>query len=229
MKKMILILTLMTTFGAMSQEQKNNIPQISVNGEGKVKVTPDIAIITLGVQNSGKEAKEVKIQNDVVIDKVLKYIKKFNIPASDYQTTQVSLNKNYDYEKKKYTYEANQTITITLKDLSKYDLLMMDIMETGINRIDGVEFKSSKIEQFETEARKKALLNAKKKAEDYLSVLPGQKLGKAIFIFDQSNTYYPQPVMYAKAAAMEVADTRETLAVGEIEVTSTVQVSFILE
>jgi uncharacterized protein YggE len=90
-------------------------------------------------------------------------------------------------------------------------------------------FKSSKIEQYETEARKKAMLNAKKKAEDYLSVLPGQKLGKAIFIFDQSNTYYPQPVMYAKAAAMEIADTRETLAVGEIEVTSTVQVSFILE
>ena len=220
----------MTTWMASSQEQKNNIPQISVNGEGKVKVTPDIAVITLGVQNNGKDAKEVKTQNDIVIDKVLKYIKKFNIPASDYQTTQVSLNKNYDYEKKKYTYEANQTITITLKDLSKYDLFMMDIMETGINRIDGVEFKSSKIEQFETEARKKALLNAKKKAEDYLSVLPGQKLGKAILISDNSSTYYPRPVLYAKGAVMsETADVRETLAVGEIEVISNVNVSFLLE
>lgn len=195
----------------------------------EVKVTPDIAVITLGVQNNGKDAKEVKAQNDIVIDKVLKYIKKFNIPTTDYQTAQMNLYKNYDYEKKKYSYEANQTVTVTLKDVSKYDLFMMDVMETGINRIDGVEFKSSKIEQYETEARKKAMLNAKKKAEDYLSVLPGQKIGKAIFIYDQSNTYYPQPVMYAKAAAMEVADTRETLAVGEIEVTSTVQVSFILE
>lgn len=220
----------MTTWMASSQEQNKTIPQIAISGEGKVKVTPDIAIITLGVQNSGKEAKEVKIQNDVVIDKVLKYIKKFNIPASDYQTTQVSLNKNYDYEKKKYTYEANQTITITLKDLSKYDLLMMDVMETGINKIDGVEFKSSKIEQFETEARKKALLNAKKKAEDYLSVLPGQKLGKAILISDNSSTYYPRPVLYAKGAVMsEIADVRETLAVGEIEVISNVNVSFVLE
>ena len=220
----------MTTWMASSQEQNKTIPQIAISGEGKVKVTPDIAIITLGVQNIGKEAKEVKIQNDVVIDKVLKYIKKFNIPASDNQTTQVSLNKNYDYEKKKYTYEANQTITITLKDLSKYDLLMMDVMETGINKIDGVEFKSSKIEQFETEARKKALLNAKKKAEDYLSVLPGQKLGKAILISDNSSTYYPRPVLYAKGAVMsETADVRETLAVGEIEVISNVNVSFVLE
>ncbi len=220
----------MTTWMASSQEQNKTIPQIAISGEGKVKVTPDIAIITLGVQNSGKEAKEVKIQNDVVIDKVLKYIKKFNIPASDYQTAQMNLYKNYDYEKKKYSYEANQTVTVTLKDVSKYDLFMMDVMETGINRIDGVEFKSSKIEQFETEARKKALLNAKKKAEDYLSVLPGQKLGKAILISDNSSTYYPRPVLYAKGAVMsETADVRETLAVGEIEVISNVNVSFLLE
>jgi len=230
MRKAILILTMMTTWISLSQEQSKTIPQIAISGEGKVKVTPDIAVITLGVQNSGKEAKEVKTQNDVVVDKVLKYIKKFNISASDYQTTQMSLHKNYDYEKKKYSYEANQTITITLKDLSKYDLLMMDVMETGINKIDGVEFKSSKIEQFETEARKKALLNAKKKAEDYLSVLPGQKLGKAILISDNSSTYYPRPVLYAKGAVMsETADVRETLAVGEIEVISNVNVSFVLE
>lgn len=220
----------MTTWMASSQEQNKTIPQIAISGEGKVKVTPDIAIITLGVQNSGKEAKEVKIQNDVVIDKVLKYIKKFNIPTADYQTAQMNLYKNYDYEKKKYSYEANQTVTVTLKDVSKYDLFMMDVMETGINKIDGVEFKSSKIEQFETEARKKALLNAKKKAEDYLSVLPGQKLGKAILISDNSSTYYPRPVLYAKGAVMsETADVRETLAVGEIEVISNVNVSFVLE
>lgn len=230
MRKAILILTMMTTWISLSQEQSKTIPQIAISGEGKVKVTPDIAVITLGVQNSGKEAKEVKTQNDVVVDKVLKYIKKFNIPASDYQTTQMSLHKNYDYEKKKYSYEANQTITVTLKDLSKYDLLMIDVMETGINKIDGVEFKSSKIEQYETEARKKAMLNAKKKAEDYLSVLPGQKIGKAILISDNSSTYYPRPVFYAKGVVMnETRDERETLAVGEIEVISNVNVSFVLE
>ena len=230
MRKAILILTMMTTWISLSQEQSKTIPQIAISGEGKVKVTPDIAVITLGVQNSGKEAKEVKTQNDVVVDKVLKYIKKFNISASDYQTTQMSLHKNYDYEKKKYSYEANQTITVTLKDLSKYDLLMIDVMETGINKIDGVEFKSSKIEQYETEARKKAMLNAKKKAEDYLSVLPGQKIGKAILISDNSSTYYPRPVFYAKGVVMnETRDERETLAVGEIEVISNVNVSFVLE
>jgi len=231
MKKLILLLTLITTMSVMGQEQQKLVPQISISGEGKIKVTPDIAVIQLGVQNNGKDAKEVKTLNDVTIDKVIKYIKKFNIPTTDYQTTQMSLYKNYDPEKKKYSYQANQTISITLKDISKYDAFMMDVMETGVNVINGVEFKSSKMETYETEARKKAILNAKKKADDYVSVLPGQKVGKAILISDNSYTHYPQPMLMAKGAwaSDESAAPRETLAVGEIEIVCTVNVSFSLE
>ena len=231
MKKLILLLTLITTMNVMSQEQHKLVPQISISGEGKIKVRPDVAVIQLGVQNNGKDAKEVKTLNDVTIEKVIKYIKKFNIPTSDYQTAQMSLQKNYDYEKKKYSYQANQTISITLKDISKYDAFMMDVMDTGINVINGVEFKSSKMETYETDARKKAVLNAKKKADDYISVLPGQKVGKAILISENSYTNYPQPVYMAKGMRAEAADAtpRETLAVGEIEIVCTVNVSFSLE
>jgi uncharacterized protein YggE len=231
MKKLILLLMLATSMHVMSREQNKLVPQISISGEGKIKVTPDIAVIQLGVQNNGKDAKEVKTLNDITIDKVIKYIKKFNIPTSDYQTAQMSLYKNYDYEKKKYSYQANQTISVTLKDISKYDAFMMDVMETGINVINGVEFKSSKMETYETEARKKAILNAKKKADDYVSVLPGQKVGKAILISDNSYTNYPQPVFMAKGimAEADAAMPRQTLAVGEIEIVSTVNVSFVLE
>lgn len=231
MKKVFLLLTLVTTMHVMGQEQHKLVPQISISGEGKIKVTPDIAVIQLGIQNNGKDAKEVKTLNDSTIEKVIKYIKKFNIPTSDYQTAQMSLYKNYDYEKKKHSYQANQTISVTLKDISKYDAFMMDVMETGINVINGVELKSSKMETYETEARKKAILNAKKKAEDYVSVLPGQKVGKAILISDNSYTHFPQPVFMAKGMMAESADAmpRETLALGEIEIICTVNVSFILE
>ena len=229
MKKLVFVLTLFVVT-AQAQELKQ-IPQISISGEGKILVAPDIVIIQLGIQNSGKDPKEVKQLNDVTIDKVFAYIKKFGIPVTDYQTTQMSLYKNYDYEKKKHSYQANQTISVTLKDISKYNAFMMDVMETGINVINGVSFKSSKMELFESEARKKAILNAKKKAEDYVSVLPGQKVGKAISISDNSQINYPQPVFMAKGfmADTEAIQPRETLAVGEIEIVSNVSVSFVLE
>lgn len=226
------VLILVTLFGltAEAQDQKPQVPQISVTGEGKVKVTPDQAVINVGFQNTGKDSKEVKTLNDEVVDKVIKFLKKTGIPATDYKTTNVSLYKNYDYEKKKYNFQASQSLTITLKDLSKYDEIMMGLNDAGVNSISGVEFKSSKIADYEKEARKKAILDAKQKAQDYVSVL-GQKVGKALLITDNSQPYFPQPMYKGGMMAMANADAapRETLAVGEIEVNTNVSVTFALE
>jgi len=229
MKKIVLFLFLVTQTTMFAQESKQ-VPQISVNGEGRIKVVPDRVEINLGVKNFGKDAAEVKKLNDETVDKVLKYIKKFGIPASDFKTTQVSLNKTYDYDKKKQTYQASQTIAIVLKDLTKYDQLMMGLMDNGVNSIDNVEFKSSKMEQHKSEARKLAILDAKKKAEDYVSVL-NQKVGKAILITDNSSHYQPPMYKNVRFDAMEASmeSNQQTLAIGEIDILTNVSVSFVLE
>jgi len=125
---------------------------------------------------------------------------------------------------------ATQSVQIILKDLSKYDVLIEGLVNEGINRIENVEFRSSKMFQLQSDARKLAVKDAKAKADDFVSVL-GQKVGKAILISDNSQTYNPRSVMYAmKAMAMDGAESsRETLAAGEIEITANVSVSFILE
>jgi uncharacterized protein YggE len=189
MKKLFLILMTMIAFFSLAQEQKS-VPQISVSGEGKISVKPDLVILNFGIENTGNDAIEVKKNNDQTVDKVLKYIKNIGIEIADFQTTNVSLNRNYDYDKKKYFYQASQSITINLKDISKYDSLMLGLVDNGINNISNVEFKSSKIEEYKSEARKLAIKDAKHKAEDYISVL-NQKLGKAILINDTSQTFYP--------------------------------------
>ncbi len=230
MKKIILLLALVTA--SIQAQEVKQVPQISVSGEGKIKVIPDEALITVAVENTGKEAAEVKKKNDEIVDKVLKLIKQRGILTADYQTQRVNLYKNYDYNTKKYNYVANQTISINLKDLSKYDKLMMDLVDSGINSIQGVEFKSSKIKEYETQARKKAILDAKQKAEDYVSVLAGQKVGKALVISDNSYTNYPRPI-YTEMKTMAITNDgvmpKETLAIGEIEIICNVSVSFVLE
>ena len=72
--------------------------------------------------------------------------------------------------------------------------------------------------------------DAKAKAEDYVSVL-NQKVGKAVLISDNSQIFIPQPRMYAMKASMAMDESapRETLAIGEIEITANVTVSFGLE
>lgn len=226
-KSIFLLLTIFAT--TMNAQESKFTPHIAVTGEAKVTVQPDQAVINFGVQNTGKDAAEVKKMNDDTVDKVMKFIKKFGIPSTDVQTTNVSLHKSYDYEKKKHNFQASQSITITLKELKKYDELMMGLVDNGINNISNVEFKSSKIEEHKVTARKQAILDAKKKAEDFVSVL-NQKVGKAIVITDNSQPIY-QPPMYRnvmmKAEAMDAS--QETLAIGEIEIMTNVNVTFQLE
>jgi uncharacterized protein YggE len=230
MKKLILLFVMAT--GSIFAQEAKQIPQISVTGEGKIKVIPDEAMVTFSIENTSKVAADAKKANDIIADNVLKLIKKKGIAVTDFQTQRMNLYKNYDYTTKKNNYVANQTITIHLKDLTKYDDLMMDLVETGINGIQGVQFLSSKIKELEKQARKKALLDAKQKAADYVSVLDGQKLGKALLISENSYTNYPQPQFnrMMKSMAMESEATpTEILAIGEIEIASTVSVTFVLE
>jgi len=229
MKKTVLILAVLFMTASYSQEQKQ-IPMINVSGEGKVKVAPDQALISVSIETKGTKAEEVKRENDQKMDAILKFIKKSNIAKEDFQTQRVSLNPNYDYEKKKHNYIATQSLQILLKDLAKYDELTEGLVDEGINRIDNVEFKSSKMTQLQSDARKLAIKDAKAKAEDFVSVL-SQKVGKAILISDNSQIYIPQPRMYAMktSMAMDESAPRETLAIGEIEITANVSVSFILD
>ena len=229
MKKTFLFAICLFTVLTYSQEIKP-IPQINVSGEGKIKVVPDQVTILATVETKGTNAKEVKKQNDQQMESVLKLVKSKDLAPADFKTKRVSLNPQYDYEKKKHTYNATQTIEILLRDLSKYDELMEGLVDQGINRIDNVTFQSSKLAQYQSEARKLAMKEAKMKAEDYVSVL-GQKVGAGITITDNSQTYYPQPVYAMKSMAMEAdsAAPRQTMAAGEIEIIANVSVSFKLE
>ena len=229
MKRAILFLGLLLMTMSYAQEQKQ-VPMVNVSGEGKLKVAPDQASISISIETKGTKVADVKQENDKKMDAVLKFIKKSNIATEDFQTQRVSLNPNYDGDKKKYNYVATQTVQILLKDLSKYDVLMEGLVNEGINRIDNVEFKSSKITQLQSDARKLAIKDAKAKAEDFVSVL-GQKVGKAILIQDNSQGYHPQPRIYSMKAsmAMDESASKETLAIGEIEITANVNVSFSLE
>ena len=76
MKKVVLILAVVFSTMTQAQEHKPKVPQISVTGEGKIKVVPDRAIISVGVLNTGKDSKEVKTLNDETVDKVIKFLKK---------------------------------------------------------------------------------------------------------------------------------------------------------
>jgi uncharacterized protein YggE len=231
MKKLVVVLLLFVVV-AHAQESMQ-VPQITVTGEGKLILTPDEVLLTIAVENNGKDVLEVKKKNDAQIDKVLKAIKRFGIAAADFQTQQVRLYKKDDVTAKKESYVAHQTLTIYLRNLSQYDALLMEVMDAGINTIQGVEFKASQLTTYETQVRKNAMAAARKKAIDFVSELPGQKVGKALLVSDSSFTQFPRAVFSEMKTYAMVSDgnelPKETLAIGSIEISVSVTVTFALE
>jgi uncharacterized protein YggE len=216
----LLISTIMTA---------QNIPQptVDVTGEGIVSVVPDEVTISVRVENTGNEVKPLKTKNDQIVNDVLQTIKRMGIEDKNVQTEYVRLSKNYQHNTKTYNYSANQTISIYLKDLQKYEALMDGLMASGINRIDGISFSSSKEMELKSQARIKAVENAVMKAKEYAGVL-NQTIGKAVSISEFQNSIAPQPMFKAMAMQSDNQGEKQTLAPGEIEIRTSVSVRFVL-
>jgi len=217
---------LILIFSTIMMSQNIEQPTVDVIGEGIVYVTPDEVTIKVQVENEGLNPKELKQTNDRIVNEVLNFIRSQNIEDKNVLTQYIKLSKNYDYQTKKYKYVANQSISIFLKDLDKYEALMSGLLESGINRIDGIHFSSSKKETLKAQARIKAIQNAKLKAEEYAGVLE-QSIGKAIKI-SEYQINYPTPRNDGLLKAMSDGGVPQTISPGEMELRVSVNVRFIL-
>jgi len=225
MKKVLFLAAVLVTTLTTQAQNNTQEPIIVVNGVGNIKVKADQAVVSIGAETKGKDAATVKIENDKIISKMIAFLKKNKIEEKDFQSLNISLNKQRDYEEKQDYFVANQILNIQLKDLSKYETIMFGLIQSGANIIQGVEFKSSKSASFEAEARTKAVADASKKATDYGKAL-NQPIGKAVFLSDYSQVINPR--IYTMEAKMlsASADGGQTVAPGEIEISSNITVHY---
>ena len=154
MKSIALVLTLLTSFYMNAQIEPK--PSVDVRGEGVVTITPDQVTITVRVEHTGNNPKEVKQMNDRTVNEVFQFLKQAGIDSKYARTEYMNLSKNYDYNAKKYNYAANQSVSIQLKDLSKYETIMNGLLETGINRIG----KALHISEFQNEATPRPMMRS---------------------------------------------------------------------
>jgi uncharacterized protein len=231
MKKSLFILLLISNLLISQNNIKNDLsqPTIDVVGKAIVKTIPDEVTIKVQLENKGKNPQLLKQKNDIIINDILFFLNGISILEKYVKTTYLRLNKNYDYQTKSYNYVASQSISIFLTDLNSYELLMNGLMNRGINRVDGILFSSSIVNELKSEARKKAIENAKMKAKEYAGVL-NQSIGKAVSISEFSNknndsfSYKSGPMQSSESPVAN----QQTISIGEIEIVSKVNVSFLL-
>ena len=221
MKKISILLAILFTVVAFGQQQNNTV---TVTGEGTVYVVPDKVLIRARIEHSGDSPAEVKRQNDEVVNNIFKYLESQDIPSENVRSEYINLNKDYDYNLKEHKYSANQAISIQLDDLEKYEKIMSGLLESGLNRIDGVQFQTSNKEELRSEARRLAMLNARKKAKELAQALD-QSIGRAVSITENESNGF-QPVARMMEMKNDSGSGGQTIAPGEMEITIKANVSF---
>lgn len=143
---------------------------INVSGQGTVNVSPDIAYITLGAVTEDKDAKVAQKNNAAAMDKAVAQIKAAGIKSEDIKTVNYSIYPKYDYNKQSgesniVGYGVNNTVQVTVRDITKTGAIIDLASESGINTSNSISFGLSDTDKYYNEALKKAVEAAKEKAE----------------------------------------------------------------
>lgn len=188
----VLLVYVIFYFGTMI---RNNIKQfnyigqadraertITVNGYGKVTGNNDIAVTTIGYSNTDKDVAKAQIDNKKVMDSVFADLKKIGIEDKDLQSD-YTIYPEYNYTQDKgqqlIGYRVTNSLTVKIRDLKKISDVLNLAGKYGANNVSGLSFTIDDPENLKTEARDKAVLDAKDKA-GYLSDTLGVGLGRVV-------------------------------------------------
>jgi hypothetical protein len=161
---------------------------IQVNGVAVVNVTPDRALIKLGVQSNGRSAKEAQARNAATIRQVVKALKALGIESKDIATDWYVIEPLYeDYDSLRIKgYRIYNIIEITMRDVSKANDAIVAAFQAGANQVVDVQFYTSELRKYRDQARDLAMKAATEKAEA-LSGAAGADVGCVLTI--NENTY----------------------------------------
>jgi len=178
---------------------------VTVTGEGKVSVPPDMATIHLGVTTQAASAREASDSNARRMTALLTAIKSGGIAESDIQTSSLSLQPQMGggNTPRITGFQAANQVTIKVRDLSALSNLLDKTIAAGANDVSGIEFSVADRSKALDRARKDAVDDARRKAELYGGAA-GAKVGAVVTISETTHQPPVRPMMRAMREAVSV-------------------------
>lgn len=203
---------------------------ITVEGEGKVIGTPDIATITLGVESKGDDVGMAQASNTTIANSLIEKVKAMGVASADIQTSNYSVYPNYEWnivtlESEQKGWTVSQSITVKVRNLSNVSTLLALSGANGATSVSGPEFTIDDTSNLKDEARSKAVADAKSKAEA-LAVELGVQLDGITGYSEYVNTPSPYPYYDMYAMSGGVKEATPTIEPGSSEVDLVVSVTY---
>lgn len=243
---LLLLLPCLDAWGQQTGLSSHPARVIHVSGAADVKVKPDTVTLTLGVDTRRPTLEEAKRENDSRLEAVVEFLRSQGIPSSSIQTDYVGIHPSYDWNATTVVrhFSVQRTLIVVLRDPAQFDEVLSGAVSRGITTVQGASFRTRELKRHRETARELAVKAALEKA-DKLSALVGAKRGKVTSMQEstgggwsswspgywggRSNYGGGSQVSYTPPSSASSDDSPQTLALGEIVVTASVNMTFELE
>jgi uncharacterized protein YggE len=214
-------------------------PVITVQGVGEIGVAPDEVLVSLDIVRFDPKLDAAKQANDASIERLLALTRRYAIVPEDVRTEQVSMQilrepgeRGDDYQLR-YSrplrgYLVGRKMTVRLTDLRRFEAFYAEVLQSADCEVERVTPAVSETRRHRDAARELALRAAREKAVAMSSAL-GQRIGKAVEITEENNTFGVASPSNSSMGFASPTDDTGLFAPGKIRIRATVTVSFALE
>ena len=207
---------------------------LSVTGNGTVLGESDLAIVTVGVQETSKDVLEAQSTVNEKIAAIKQALLDAGVEESEINTDSINIYANYDYSDNTEVivgYTARNSLSVRTTDMDNVGSLIDAAFVAGANTLDNVQFTV----QDDTQAREQALTmaveDARRKA-DVLASAAGLQVASierisegGVSVYDSMRNYAADTVM----AAEESGGAGTLVQAALVSVDATVSMEFELQ
>lgn len=180
------VLLLTGCSGAFYPAQAPQVPTLSVTGTASTRVTPDLALVTLGVQTRGPDVGEAVDENNRRVAEVMGALREMGIAETDIATAmfRVSTQPLYDGRGQltgEVHYWVDNLVSLRVRQLDKLGQILQAALDRGANTVQSVAFTVEDPDDELDAARLLAMQDARRQAEQ-LAQAAGVELGEVLTV-----------------------------------------------
>ena len=208
--------------------------KITVSGTGETQISADTAVVTLGVEARDKDVLAAQQKANGVIAAIREALTELGIPQDCVNTDYMNIYAIYDYDGSREqvtAYSAGSSLAIKVTDMDKVGLVIDTAFAAGANTLNGISFSASDTEAAKAESLKKAVADAKAKAE-ILAEAAGLKITGTDAVSEGGTFSYDNNVGNFNVRTMgkeESLDTGTVVQAARLIVSANVTVTFTAE
>ena len=210
------------------RDDNRRVTRVMVAGDSIVQAQPDTAILTVSVVTQNRSAITAQQENAAKTDAVVSVLKTIAGAGAEVKTSGYSLQPQRVYKEGQPPtitgYEARNSVTVTMSDLTKIGSVIDAAAQAGSNDVAGIAFTLKQ----DRPARDRALREATREAMSKAQVIAQALGGRLVRIVEvQEEGFQPRPPVplqtegFMATAKSAVATPIE---VGSLEISSRVQV-----